>query len=29
MGFSLTDFAKIYDSIENSDIKVFKKALAK
>ncbi|NWL02535.1 hypothetical protein DM790_17060 [Flavobacterium collinsii] len=27
MGFSLTDFAKVYDSINNSDINTFKKAL--
>ncbi|MEZ0184650.1 hypothetical protein ACHRVK_18800 [Flavobacterium plurextorum] len=29
MGFSLTDFAKVYDSIDNSEINIFKKALAK
>lgn len=28
MGFSLTDFAKVYDSIVNSDIELFKKFLA-
>lgn len=27
MGFSLTDFAKIYDSIENSDLVLFKNTL--
>ena len=29
MGFSLTDFSKIYDSIEDSDIKLFIKKLSK
>jgi hypothetical protein len=28
MGFSLTDFSKVYDSIVNSDIEIFKKFLA-
>lgn len=28
MGFSLTDFSKVYDSIVNSDIELFKKFLA-
>lgn len=28
MGFSLTDFSKVYDSIKNSDIESFKKFLA-
>ncbi|WP_306349883.1 hypothetical protein [Flavobacterium sp. '19STA2R22 D10 B1'] len=28
MGFSLTDFSKVYDSIVNSDIESFKKFLA-
>ncbi|QGK73202.1 hypothetical protein [Flavobacterium sp. SLB02] len=27
MGFSFTDFAKIYDSIENSDLVIFKNTL--
>jgi hypothetical protein len=29
MGFSITDFAKVYDSIENSDLIEFKKILLK
>lgn len=29
MGFSVTDFAKVYDSIENSDLLIFKNTLLK
>lgn len=29
MGFSFTDFAKVYDSIENSDLLIFKNTLLK
>lgn len=29
MGFSITDFAKVYDSIENSDLLKFKSSLIK